>query len=470
MLAGDTGGGQPVTRAATEGIDLELELGPDAPPALTPEEMESLDLTSIVPEPAEEPGVGATAEAPDPGIMAASNEATPPPSGNAADDELDFSDLAGILGEPENAAVRPETGEAAPGFDLIFDDAAPSGAAAAQGSAPETSQDDLLLDLESLLEDGERDDSAADESPSGSTDELDLDFAGDAKHESSSELEIEPVDEASDIPAPHEQPAAVSAEAQAGLAAVAGGVAALVGRGKPAPSGIEVAPHIAAELDMSGATGILETEPEPTPVASKVKPRSQAQSGGLRKVLVGAVAAMVLLLLALGVPRTLGVYVPILSDTDLPFLSELEVPGLGKVFEPVYDDPAGTLKLSPVAESVTAEFVDHPAVGRLCVVRGVLKNNYDHARNYLQVTSKLFNKNREVTKTATVFAGNVLTSQELAAVDLGAINARLKNRNGTANQNVGVKPGAAVPFMVVFNGLPENLEEYSVEAAGSSRN
>ena len=103
------------------------------------------------------------------------------------------------------------------------------------------------------------------------------------------------------------------------------------------------------------------------------------------------------------------------------------------------------------------------------MVRGQLKNNYDHPRSYLQVTSKLFNKNREVAKTATVFAGNVLSTQELSALDLGAINARLKNRNGTANQNVGVKPGKAIPFMVVFDGLPGNLDEYSVEAAASSK-
>ena len=59
----------------------------------------------------------------------------------------------------------------------------------------------------------------------------------------------------------------------------------------------------------------------------------------MRKVLVGAFAVLVLALLAFGIPRTLGIYVSFLSDADLPVLSELEIPGVGKVFEPVYDDP-----------------------------------------------------------------------------------------------------------------------------------
>ena len=103
------------------------------------------------------------------------------------------------------------------------------------------------------------------------------------------------------------------------------------------------------------------------------------------------------------------------------------------------------------------------------MIRGQLKNSYDHPRSHLQVTAKLYAKSREVAKTSTVFAGNALSAQELAALDFGAVAARLKNRSGAGNQNVGVKPGKTVPFMVVFDGLPGNLDEYSVEAAGSAK-
>jgi hypothetical protein len=85
------------------------------------------------------------------------------------------------------------------------------------------------------------------------------------------------------------------------------------------------------------------------------------------------------------------------------------------------------------------------------------------------VTAKLYTKDKALSKTATVFAGNVLSNQELAAQDMAAIAARLKNKEGANNTNMGVKPGRTVPFMAVFDKLPNNLDEYSVEVAGSTK-
>jgi hypothetical protein len=426
--------------------------------------MEALDLTGIsgVPEPAAGPAVAAAADAPDLGLLAESDEATIPAGG--ADGELDFSDLAGILGEPAAAAATPSAGEPPTDLDLIFDEP-PAAAGAARSPAAADSEDNLVLDLESMLEDGDqREKAGAAETAAGATDDLELDFADAAPSAQASdlEIEIEPVSEATDIPAPYDTPAAATAAA---AGAVAAGAAVMAGKSRPA------APSVAAAPDLTGATSVLEEEADlAAPVAPKVKPRTApARPSGLRKALGWAFALLVVALLAFGLPRSLGIYVPFLSDADLPFLSELEVPGLGKVFEPVYDDPAGILKITPIPETVTAEFIDHPTAGRLCVVRGQLKNAYDHPRSHLQVTAKLYTKNRETAKTSTVFAGNVLSAQELTALDPGAVTARLKNRNGTGNQNVGVKPGKAIPFMVVFDGLPGNLDEYSVEAAASAK-
>ena len=62
----------------------------------------------------------------------------------------------------------------------------------------------------------------------------------------------------------------------------------------------------------------------------------------------------------------------------------------------------------------------------------------------------------------------MLSNQELSSLDLIAINARLKNSTGASNMNVGVKPGRSVPFMAVFSNLPDGVDEYSVEVAGST--
>jgi len=48
------------------------------------------------------------------------------------------------------------------------------------------------------------------------------------------------------------------------------------------------------------------------------------------------------------------------------------------------------------------------------------------------------------------------------------IDKGLKNRSGQENINVKVKPGGSVPFMVVFENLPDNVVEFEVEAVNSS--
>jgi hypothetical protein len=52
---------------------------------------------------------------------------------------------------------------------------------------------------------------------------------------------------------------------------------------------------------------------------------------------------------------------------------------------------------------------------------------------------------------------------------MAAIAAHLKTKAGANNSNVGVKPGQSIPFMAVFDSLPGNLDEYSVEVAGSTK-
>jgi hypothetical protein len=44
----------------------------------------------------------------------------------------------------------------------------------------------------------------------------------------------------------------------------------------------------------------------------------------------------------------------------------------------------------------------------------------------------------------------------------------LANRTGKGNANVNVKAQATVPFMIVFEDLPENLSEFTVEAVSSA--
>ena len=48
------------------------------------------------------------------------------------------------------------------------------------------------------------------------------------------------------------------------------------------------------------------------------------------------------------------------------------------------------------------------------------------------------------------------------------INKRMRNKFGDKRSNLKIKTGKMVPFMIVFDKLPNNLDEYTVEVASSS--
>lgn len=434
--------------AATEGIDLELDLGAAVEDAAKGGAMQELDLGGI----AEAPEAGPAKEA-------------------AAADELDFSDISGILDEKPPVAAAADAEKPAEELDLVFDDEPQAAAAKTIEALPSESQEDLMLDLETLLEADEETKPAAQKTAAEMTDELDLEFAAASGRDEAGdlEIEIEPVDEAVAMPAPAGRPAATAAVAAAAVAGAAGAAAKGAMSGKTTAVTDEFTTDEFTQAGMTGATDLLESEAAEAAAPKTQKTHAPGRSGGIRKLLLAAAALVVLAIAALVIPRSLGIHVPYLSDVDIPYLSDLEIPFLGKIFQSEPEDTAGNLKIAPAPESVTAEFVDNAGAGRLCVVKGQVRNAYDHPRSFIRVTAKLYDKNKAVAKTATVYAGNVLARPELAGQDLAAISARLKNKNGANNLNVGVKPGAAIPFMVVFDGLPDNLDEYSVEVAGSSK-
>lgn len=53
-------------------------------------------------------------------------------------------------------------------------------------------------------------------------------------------------------------------------------------------------------------------------------------------------------------------------------------------------------------------------------------------------------------------------------MDMGVIKQRLDNHLGEERSNLKVAAGRSIPFMIVFNQLPDNLEEYAIEVASST--
>ena len=145
--------------------------------------------------------------------------------------------------------------------------------------------------------------------------------------------------------------------------------------------------------------------------------------------------------------------------------SDLRIPLLSGMFEEEIADPHGNLQLS--ISDVTHKFNDNPSTGKLFVVNGKVRNDYPEPRGFIRVKGKLYSKGRILAKTEVVFSGNMLSDLDLANLDLNAIQQRLQNRIGDNRLNMRIEAGKQIPFMIVFSGLPESLEEFNIEIVGS---
>lgn len=181
------------------------------------------------------------------------------------------------------------------------------------------------------------------------------------------------------------------------------------------------------------------------------KPHKVKKPSGRFAIILGII---VILLLGAG---AFVVYNPF--DIEIPFVSDF----LGSKA-----DEKGNLKITPVADSINGGYVD-TKFGTLFVIKGNVKNDYKNPRSYIKVVGKLYAKGKKLSKTATVFCGNMVPEQDIADIDPAVLKKRLQNRIGDKKSNVKVKPGSTIPFMVIYENPSLDLDEFTVEAEGSMK-
>jgi predicted Zn finger-like uncharacterized protein len=187
-----------------------------------------------------------------------------------------------------------------------------------------------------------------------------------------------------------------------------------------------------------------------------------------RKPVMAALLIVVLCLVGYIVTQNLGVKVPFVSDLKIPYLSDVKIPFLSGLLKSEDQDVVGNLKITPMGKTITHKFIENTSAGDIFVIVGQVLNEYDHPRSYIKITGKLYRKGKALAKTATVYGGNMLSDSDLARLDMAAINKRLQNRHGDNRSNIKVKAGKMLPFLLVFSKLPANMDEYTVEVSGSS--
>lgn len=396
---------------------LDFEEGPDAP---EPEEVElslseNLEVEEELAVTEEDTSDEADLDLSDLEELLEMDEAEAGGEAEAEVDELDLTELEAADADADEAELL-DLSDLGGTFDVdeVEDDSAP--AAAETAEAPDDLE--LELDFESTAE--------ADEKPL--SDDFELEFeTGDSQKTEDEDL------------------------AAAASAAVAAGGA--------------VAASAAADKTEAVKAAAEAAEPAAREKAAPKKPAKPAERAEKKRSSAPALILLLLILLAVGVlalQKFLGVNIPYVTDLtkNIPYIGEFVQP------QSQVSDPAGNLHLS--TQNINSRFVENNTAGKLFIITGQVKNSYPTARRHILVNGKIYAQGKQLVKSENVYCGNILPDLDLKNLNFDEIKKRLDNKNGSRMTNTNVKPGTTVPFMLVFSGLPENLEEFTIEVAGSS--
>ena len=211
------------------------------------------------------------------------------------------------------------------------------------------------------------------------------------------------------------------------------------------------------ELEESFSMGAEESEGAPDADAG-IEEDVDSPPAGKKRISTPILVLLVVIFLAGG---GYGVYAVLNSmGIGIPFLSSLT--------KPEDKDPAGNLKIDTF--DITSKFIDNTKSGKIFVITGQVKNEYEETRGFISMTASIYKKGKVLEKTETVFCGNYLSDLDLENTEPDVIKKRLSNRIGDNRSNMRIQPGQKLPFMVIFSDLPDNLkvlEEFTVVVAGS---
>ncbi len=186
----------------------------------------------------------------------------------------------------------------------------------------------------------------------------------------------------------------------------------------------------------------------------KIKPIRK--SGVMRPIVLLLILIMLPLAAVVLLDRFLGLNVPYVTDylKQVPYLNQVMKPEMKAL---------GEIRV----DNISSKFLDNATLGKLFIISGTVINEFNESRKYIRIRGSLFSTGKTLAKEVTVYGGNIISDLNLSGMSLVEINQRLSNRFGDNKSNFDVKPGQSIPFMIVFSDLPESLEEFTIETAGS---
>ena len=128
------------------------------------------------------------------------------------------------------------------------------------------------------------------------------------------------------------------------------------------------------------------------------------------------------------------------------------------------ESPAAPVSAAQIAlENVRQYFVPNEKEGQLFIIEGKAVNHFPEPKELLRLKATLYDKQGKVVTAQEFMCGNVVTLYQLQVSSRQDIETALGAKVGILAHNTNVQPGASVPFMVVFFGAPETVEEFGLE-------
>jgi predicted Zn finger-like uncharacterized protein len=175
-----------------------------------------------------------------------------------------------------------------------------------------------------------------------------------------------------------------------------------------------------------------------------------------RRSRVGLIVLVIIVLL-LGGGFAVYYFAPDLLPESLSFLKPIKKEAISET---------GVRRLS--LKSVGGFFIESSKAGQLFVIKGTVTNHNPKSRSFILIKGSLLDDKGKVVGSKMAYAGNTFKEKQIKEMPLETINKSLKNRFGKKRINVNVKPQSTVPFMIIFENLPQNMSEFTVEAVSSS--
>ena len=123
---------------------------------------------------------------------------------------------------------------------------------------------------------------------------------------------------------------------------------------------------------------------------------------------------------------------------------------------------SGTNKFS--FEEIVGAFRDGPDNSRFFVIKGFVRNNYPKIKHSILLLACIIDNKGNIVLEQNSYAGTKAGDEQLSAMSGLKRNELMKK----GDRETFVEPESRIPFLIEFDNLPNNVEEFSVEFISAS--